>query len=852
MPQAPLHSVGHRVGRGIADSRSFVVRVDSAGRGLARVPEVARRDRAVGCAGIAAGVLCTSVFACRVAGGSSRSRARISMRTKVVARSMRDHPNVVLPVCWDAQDVESWQTLGLFEDPSDPRCGAVELHIDPLSRRVRLRHGEYGPVPWEGRAIEVCGEEEEVQGDLALEFDVADGADGQVKRLLMRRGDLYLPDGSVSRRLGELDSIAKNLGRHHSLQLEAQRADADAYSNAASLLGQLAFSKEQCDDVILSRRLLKQWHHHTLAQSEPSRTTHLTNKSSERDSEGSHALKYRVPADWMGVRRHKELCVGSWLPRVGSWGDFDIEAAYQTWLRSERAASEERVPSLADLRAHGYLNKFFAACSQDALEQQRLLRWLREPHTAVAQYLVRYSAFWSQNPNRIDEIEAHFEAMTPEHFAGASGTTGASDEPPTVLLARLARDQKMSRLSTETFAHFMDVNPLVYCDGDLSLELLRSAQEIGTAADKLNNCAASYADRAECGACLLAVLRLNGTLVAMGEWSPEATRWAQTVEHSNARIRGTFRDVFEAAAPHMPRPLVVRWRQGASVLKCWSPAGIAILKRALGCRPSQADEIVSPALVGDSIEFDLQGAGLASHPEAAGVLLCLAAEQDREQLARCCLELGADPNAKDVGSWTALHEAASSGHFQIVRLLVESGVGLNPKERLHFGPVLHQASKSGHTEIFRLLVESGADRHAKDGYGRTALDFAARHGRMEIVRLLIDSGVDLNVKGLYNGRTALHEAAEGGHAEVARALVAATAADTAPAAALALREARCTAVGCGEMTALHIAASRGHAEMVELLVGLGADRRARNSDGQTALQLAQSLGHVEIVRLLEV
>ena len=173
--------------------------------------------------------------------------------------------------------------------------------------------------------------------------------------------------------------------------------EADAYCNAVSVLEELRFSREECEAVIASMRLRK--------------------AAGERDLPPPPSVvgvardrSWRVPEDWARVGRGKLLRVDSWLPHVGSWGTFDVKKAYSSW-RMDRTDESDGVPSVAQLRAHGYFLRFFPDLAETTLERGRLIEFLRSPSSALAQYLVQHCEFWAQNPNRIDE--AHGFRMRP-------------------------------------------------------------------------------------------------------------------------------------------------------------------------------------------------------------------------------------------------------------------------------------------------------------------------------------------------------------------------------------------------------------------------------------------------------
>ncbi|KAI0142035.1 ankyrin repeat-containing domain protein, partial [Pestalotiopsis sp. NC0098] len=95
---------------------------------------------------------------------------------------------------------------------------------------------------------------------------------------------------------------------------------------------------------------------------------------------------------------------------------------------------------------------------------------------------------------------------------------------------------------------------------------------------------------------------------------------------------------------------------------------------------------------------------------------------------------------------TALHDASSRGHTEIVRILLDYGAAANvivdvPRGVSKFvieNRALHAASFEGHTEIIRILLDHGAEIHALDSRGRNALHVASARGKIEAVQLLLD------------------------------------------------------------------------------------------------------------------
>ena len=71
--------------------------------------------------------------------------------------------------------------------------------------------------------------------------------------------------------------------------------------------------------------------------------------------------------------------------------------------------------------------------------------------------------------------------------------------------------------------------------------------------------------------------------------------------------------------------------------------------------------------------------------------------------------------------------AASTGHIEIVRLMIEKGAKSYDK-------TMCNAARGGHIEIVRLMLEKGAT------YYDSAMSYAASSGHIEIVNLMLEKG----------------------------------------------------------------------------------------------------------------
>jgi ankyrin repeat protein len=132
-----------------------------------------------------------------------------------------------------------------------------------------------------------------------------------------------------------------------------------------------------------------------------------------------------------------------------------------------------------------------------------------------------------------------------------------------------------------------------------------------------------------------------------------------------------------------------------------------------------------------------------------------------------------DPRLADGYSgdgFTGLGLAVFFGHFEIARMLVESGADVNRPSRnsIRVSP-LHSAVESGSIPLLDLLLSHGAKPDAVEFLEATPLHSAAARGNREMVRKLLAAGADRNRKNK-DGKTAADLARQYGHADVAEEL----------------------------------------------------------------------------------
>ena len=126
------------------------------------------------------------------------------------------------------------------------------------------------------------------------------------------------------------------------------------------------------------------------------------------------------------------------------------------------------------------------------------------------------------------------------------------------------------------------------------------------------------------------------------------------------------------------------------------------------------------------------------------------------EIVRMLVDLGSGSGAgKDGHVWlTGFVEAASQGHSDVVRELIERGVAVDGVDK-YGDTALGMASQNGCVGVVKVLVgQGGADVDVVDRNGRTPLYWASRNGREKVVSVLLEAGADVEIAD-HDGVTAM-------------------------------------------------------------------------------------------------
>ena len=134
--------------------------------------------------------------------------------------------------------------------------------------------------------------------------------------------------------------------------------------------------------------------------------------------------------------------------------------------------------------------------------------------------------------------------------------------------------------------------------------------------------------------------------------------------------------------------------------------------------------------------------GVNQQDKTGNSLLAIAAFEGSQRCFDELMKMNPDVNIKNSAGDTPIMVAALKGEKKMVDALIKAGGELNPEG---WTPLIYAAT-NGHADIAKLLLDGGANIDATAPNGITALMMAAKGGQQETVKLLIWKGANLNKK----------------------------------------------------------------------------------------------------------
>lgn len=165
---------------------------------------------------------------------------------------------------------------------------------------------------------------------------------------------------------------------------------------------------------------------------------------------------------------------------------------------------------------------------------------------------------------------------------------------------------------------------------------------------------------------------------------------------------------------------------------------------ASGADVNLANENGGTALMFSSLSGDVatvrklleSGAAVNATGKFDWTAIMVAAAKGYDDIVTELISHDAEPNIRDVYQWTPLMRAAYSGHADAVNaLLAASDVDIDALDE-NAATALHHAATEGHYEVVRILIAHGANADLSDRFGLTPKERAETQKHDAVYQLL--------------------------------------------------------------------------------------------------------------------
>ena len=243
--------------------------------------------------------------------------------------------------------------------------------------------------------------------------------------------------------------------------------------------------------------------------------------------------------------------------------------------------------------------------------------------------------------------------------------------------------------------------------------------------------------------------------------------------------------------------------------------------------------------------------------------LIVATQSNHVEIVEMLLNHGVDVDPKGFAG-TPLCIASEKGYTNIAELLITKKANINYLAGT-LNPII-LAAAAGHNEIVALLLKNKADYDIQgESTKYSPLILAARNGRIEAMKLLLAKGADAQLLD-YGNKTALTHAVFSGKIKAAElliddksydseedstpALVMAIAMKRMPIAKKIIEKGTDLNATVGSMPILSWAIKNKHDAGAELLINAGADKNKTDVDNMIPIDYALSTKNEKIVKML--
>ena len=232
-------------------------------------------------------------------------------------------------------------------------------------------------------------------------------------------------------------------------------------------------------------------------------------------------------------------------------------------------------------------------------------------------------------------------------------------------------------------------------------------------------------------------------------------QWAEDIgEASAALVLNNAADFFRSMEQRVESETFKWTHEEVSHALKQAGVGANLLQQWLlfGSKQGYVDIVVILIKAGADVKFRYSGGSTLLHITKSA------------EVAEILLQAGADPNAKDEESKTALHQLHCGRNADLSRVIIEAGGNVVAVDNTLKTP-LHTAAK---VDVLKLFINAGAFCDTQDSNGKTPLHICCYNVR--VVRALLENGADLTIKDNFSD-TPLHSAVDAGKLEVVKLML---------------------------------------------------------------------------------
>ncbi|KAG9325375.1 hypothetical protein KVV02_004150 [Mortierella alpina] len=143
--------------------------------------------------------------------------------------------------------------------------------------------------------------------------------------------------------------------------------------------------------------------------------------------------------------------------------------------------------------------------------------------------------------------------------------------------------------------------------------------------------------------------------------------------------------------------------------------------------------------------------GIEASSEGEPIPLSLACHYGHEDIAMMLIGRGANVIASNADGLEPLHITCREGHTRLAKTLTTRGARLDQEDKYMCWTPLFYAASEGHFECVKILLEAGCNVNVVDELGKTPIYYAASEGHADCVELLVEAG------GKVDGKSNAHE-----------------------------------------------------------------------------------------------